>query len=109
MLRINIMQPRTADVVIIGAGAIGCSIAYHLGLRGGKNFVVLEQESVGSGTTSKAAGGIRVQFPTEIEIAFSMESLAFFKYFHEHMGENPNLREVGYLFLRGREQDVDKY
>lgn len=103
------MQPRTADVVIIGAGAIGCSIAYHLGLRGAKNVVVLEQESVGSGTTSKAAGGIRVQFPTEIEIAFSMESLAFFKSFHEHMGVNPHLRQVGYLFLLGSEQDVEQY
>jgi glycine/D-amino acid oxidase-like deaminating enzyme len=103
------MQPRTADIVIIGAGAIGCSIAYHLGLRGAKNVVVLEQESVGSGTTSKAAGGIRVQFPTEIEIAFSMESLAFFKGFHEHMGVNPHLRQVGYLFLLGSEQDVEQY
>jgi len=103
------MQPRTADVVIIGAGAIGCSIAYHLGLRGAKNVVVLEQESVGSGTTSKAAGGIRVQFPTEIEIAFSMESLAFFKCFHDHMGVNPHLQQVGYLFLLGSEQDVEQY
>ena len=103
------MQPRTADVVIIGAGAIGCSIAYHLGLRGAKSVIVLEQETVGSGTTSKAAGGIRVQFPTEIEIAFSMESLEFFKCFHEHMGVNPHLRQVGYLFLLGSEQDVEQY
>lgn len=55
------MQPRSADVVIIGAGAIGCSIAYHLGRRGAQNVVVLEQEFVGSGTTSKATGGIRVR------------------------------------------------
>src|SRR5919108_4653743 len=103
------MQPRTADIAIIGAGAIGCSIAYHLGVRGAKNVVVLEQEVVGSGTTSKAAGGIRVQFPTEIEIAFSMESLEFFKHFHEHMGVNPHLRQVGYLFLLGSEYDVEQY
>jgi sarcosine oxidase, subunit beta len=103
------MRPRTADVVIIGAGAIGCSIAYHLGLRGAKNVVVLEQEFVGSGTTSKAAGGIRVQFPTEVEIAFSMASLEFFKRFHEEMGVNPHLRQVGYLFLLGSEGDVEQY
>lgn len=103
------MQPRTADVVIIGAGAIGCSIAYHLGSRGAKNIVVLEQEFVGSGTTSKAAGGIRVQFPTEVEIEFSMESLEFFKRFHEEMGVNPHLRQVGYLFLLGSEADVEQY
>jgi sarcosine oxidase subunit beta len=103
------MQPRTADVVIIGAGAIGCSIAYHLGLRGARNIIVLEQEFVGSGTTSKAAGGIRVQFPTEIEIEFSMQSLDFFKRFHEEMGVNPHLRQVGYLFLLGSEADVEQY
>ncbi len=103
------MQPRTADVVIIGAGAIGCSIAYHLGIRGAKNVVVLEQEFVGSGTTSKAAGGIRVQFPTDIEIAFSMESLECFKRFPEEMGVNPYLRQVGYLFLLGSEGDVEQY
>jgi sarcosine oxidase, subunit beta len=103
------MRPLTADVVIIGAGAIGCSIAYHLGLRGAKSVVVLEQESIGSGTTSKAAGGIRVQFPTEIEIKFSMESLQFFKRFQEDMGVNPHLRQVGYLFLLGSERDVEQY
>jgi glycine/D-amino acid oxidase-like deaminating enzyme len=103
------MRPRTADVVIIGAGAIGCSVAYHLGERGAKNVVVLEQEFVGSGTTSKAAGGIRVQFPTEVEIKFSMESLEFFKRFHEVMGVNPYLRQVGYLFLLGNEHEVEQY
>src|SRR5262245_53723183 len=103
------MQPRTAEVVIIGAGAIGCSLAYHLGRRGARGIVVLEQETVGSGTTSKAAGGIRVQFPTAVEIAFSMESLEFFTHFQEHMGVNPHLRQVGYLFLLGSEQDVEHY
>jgi sarcosine oxidase subunit beta len=103
------MRSRTADVVIIGAGAIGCSIAYHLGRRGAKHVVVLEQEFVGSGTTSKAAGGIRVQFPTDIEIAFSMESLEFFKRFQEEMGVNPHLRQVGYLFLLGSARDIEHY
>jgi sarcosine oxidase subunit beta len=78
-------------------------------LRGAKNVVVLEQEFVGSGTTSKAAGGIRVQFPTEVEIKFSMESLEFFKRFHEEMGVNPHLRQIGYLFLLGSEHDVEQY
>ena len=103
------MQPRTADIVIIGAGAIGCSIAYHFGLRGSKNVVVLEQEFVGSGTTSKAAGGIRVQFPTDIEIQFSVQSLEFFRHFPEEMGVNPHLRQVGYLFLLGSQPDIEQY
>jgi sarcosine oxidase subunit beta len=50
-----------------------------------------------------------VQFPTEVEIQFSMESLQFFQRFHEEMGVNPHLRQVGYLFLLGTEQDVEQY
>ena len=64
------MVPRTADVVIVGAGAVGCAIAYHLTRRGQRNVVVLERETIGAGSTSKAAGGIRAQFATELEIQF---------------------------------------
>src|SRR5688500_8647798 len=73
--------PPTADIAIIGAGAIGCSIAYHLARRGVKNVVVLERDAIGSGTTSKAAGGIRAQFSTRVEIEFSLASLEFFHRF----------------------------
>src|SRR5438445_292548 len=67
--------PKTASVVIIGGGVVGCSVAYHLARRGLRDVVVVERETVGSGTTSKAAGGIRVQFPIEAEIRFSLESI----------------------------------
>jgi sarcosine oxidase subunit beta len=50
-----------------------------------------------------------VQFPTDVEIRFSMQSLDFFRGFHEEMGVNPHLRQVGYLFLLGSERDVDQY
>jgi sarcosine oxidase, subunit beta len=56
--------PRTASAVVVGGGVVGCSIAYNLARLGFRDVVVLERETVGSGTTSKAAGGIRVQFPT---------------------------------------------
>ena len=62
--------PRSASAVIIGGGVVGCSIAYHLARRGARDVVVLERESVGAGTTSKAAGGIRVQFAHETEVRF---------------------------------------
>ncbi len=66
--------PRTAGVAVIGGGVVGCSIAYHLAARGVRDVVVVERDAVGAGTTSKAAGGIRAQFPTETEIRFSQES-----------------------------------
>ncbi|RMF92242.1 MAG: FAD-binding oxidoreductase [Nitrospinota bacterium] len=103
------MIPKSADVVIIGAGAIGCSIAYHLARRGQTDVVVLERDLIGSGTTSKAAGGIRAQFGTETEVRFSLESLDFFRRFEEEMGTSCYLRQVGYLFLLNDERDLERF
>ena len=101
--------PRTADIVIIGAGAIGSSIAYHLSRRGARDVVVLERETIGSGSTSKAAGGIRVQFATRVEIEFSLRGIAFFKRFEDEMGVPCDFRQEGYLFLLSSETDVARY
>ena len=91
--------PRTADIVVVGAGAIGASIAYQLGRRGAGRVVVLERDQVGAGSTSKAAGGIRVQFATRVEIEFSLRGLAFFKRFEEEMGVPCDFHQEGYLFV----------
>src|SRR5881409_3860354 len=91
--------PRTASAVVIGGGVVGCSIAYHLARRGLADVVVVERETVGSGTTSKAAGGIRVQFPTETEIRFSLEAIRVFERFQDEFGVDPGYKKIGYLFL----------
>ncbi len=101
--------PRTASAVIIGGGVVGCSIAYHLARRGQRDVVVLERESVGSGTTSKAAGGIRSQFPTETEIRFSLEAIGVFERFQEEFGVDIGYRRIGYLFLVSDPADLDGY
>jgi sarcosine oxidase subunit beta len=98
--------PRTASVVVIGGGVVGCSIAYHLARRGQRDVVVLERETVGSGTTSKAAGGIRTQFSTETEIRFSQESQQVFASFAEEFGVDPGYQRIGYLFLISDEADL---
>ena len=98
--------PRTASVVIIGGGVVGCSIAYHFAKRGQRDVVVLEREAVGSGTTSKAAGGIRAQFPTETEVRFSLEAIGVFERFEEEFGVDIGYRKIGYLFLVSDEEDL---
>ncbi len=98
--------PRTASVVVIGGGVVGCSVAYHLARRGLRDVVVLERETVGAGTTSKAAGGIRAQFPTEAEIRFSLESRRVFEAFKEEFGVDPGYSRIGYLFLVSDEEDL---
>ena len=101
--------PRTASVVVIGGGVVGCSIAYHLARRGQRDVVVLERETVGSGTTSKAAGGIRSQFPTETEIRFSLEAIGVFERFAEEFGVDIGYRRIGYLFLISDPADLAGY
>ncbi len=91
--------PRTADIVVIGAGAIGASIAYHLARRGARDVVVLERDQVGAGSTSKAAGGIRVQFGTRVEVEFSLRGIEFFKRFEDEMGVPCDFHQEGYLFV----------
>jgi sarcosine oxidase subunit beta len=98
--------PRSASVVVVGAGVVGCSIAYHLARRGQADVLVLERDAVGAGTTSKAAGGIRAQFATETEIRFSLESRRVFETFAEEFGVDPGYTRIGYLFLVADEADL---
>jgi sarcosine oxidase subunit beta len=101
--------PRTASAIIVGGGVVGCSIAYHLAGRGLRDVLVLERETVGSGTTSKAAGGIRAQFPTETEIRFSLESIGVLERFEDEFGVDPGYRKIGYLFLVSDAADLRRF
>lgn len=101
--------PATADVVIIGGGAVGCSIAYHLARLGATDVVVLERGEVGAGSTSKAAGGIRAQFSTPLEIEFSRRSIAFFEGFEDEMEGVCDYRRIGYLNLVVDEADRQRF
>jgi sarcosine oxidase subunit beta len=97
--------PRTASVVVIGAGCIGASIAYQLGRRGVKDVIVLEKEPfAGAGSTSKAAGGIRAQFSTPLNVQISMRSVERYARFAEEMETDPVYAPVGYLFLLSDER-----
>jgi sarcosine oxidase subunit beta len=98
--------PRTASAVIVGGGVVGCSIAYHLGRRGMRDVTVIECQAIGAGTTSKAAGGIRAQFPTETEILMSLEGIPVFESFAEEFGIDAGYRRIGYLFLVSDEADL---
>ncbi len=90
----------SAPVVVVGAGCVGASIAYHLGRRGVKGVVVVEREPfAGAGSTSKAAGGIRAQFSTPINVRISMLALDHFQRFEQEMESPPVFFPVGYLFL----------
>ena len=90
----------TADVVIIGGGIIGASVAYHLAEAGCTNTLVIEREPrQGLGSTGKSAGGVRAQFATAINIQMSMYSIGVFDSFEELTGHESGYKPHGYLFL----------
>ncbi|MFC1895928.1 NAD(P)/FAD-dependent oxidoreductase [Thermodesulfobacteriota bacterium] len=96
--------PSRADVVIVGGGIIGLSIAYHAVKSGMRDVLVLETGSIGQGSTGKCAGGIRTQFSTRINIEFSLLSFKTFQDFSRQFGVDPGFRPVGYLFLATRKE-----
>lgn len=99
--------PRRADVVIIGGGVMGASTAYHLARKGAKNVALIEKEPFfGVMSTGQCAGGVRHQFSSEINIHLSIESIHMMERFPEEMGQEIDLRFIGYLFLLTREEDV---
>lgn len=89
----------TADVVIIGSGIVGSSVAYHLTEQGCTNVQVLERDThQGKGSTGKSMGGVRAQFATPVNIEMSRYSIDFFSRFEEVVGHPADYRPHGYLF-----------
>lgn len=89
----------SAEVVIVGAGIMGCAIAHALAERGVRDIVVVEKDAIARGATADAAGGIRQQFSTETNIALATYSMRVWEQYQERFGVDINLRQQGYLFL----------
>jgi sarcosine oxidase subunit beta len=98
----------SADVVIVGGGIVGSSIAYQLTLAGCRNVVILEREtSQGKGSTGKSMGGVRAQFSTTESIRMSLYSIPFFRDFEQTMGHPSGYRAQGYLFVATAQRHLD--
>jgi len=91
----------TADIVIVGAGIIGGSVAFHLLQRDpALRVVVLEKEvEPGTGATSKATGGVRFQFSTEANVRLTQLSYRYFTHAEEILGSPVDFTRHGYLFV----------
>src|SRR5438128_1872801 len=97
----------TADVVIIGSGIVGSSVAYHLAEQGCTNVLVIEREAhQGKGSTGKSMGGVRAQFSTPVNIQMSKYSIDFFSKFDEVVGHPADYRAHGYLFCATNEKHL---
>jgi sarcosine oxidase subunit beta len=100
----------TAEVVIIGGGCMGASVAFHLARRGVTNVVLVEREPVlGAGSTGRNAGGVRHQFSTEANIRLSIESIRMLEQFEEEVGPQIDFHQDGYLFLLSSHGSVETF
>lgn len=102
------MTSKTADVVIIGGGIVGASVAFHLAEAGCANVIVIERAArLGTGSTGRATGGVRAQFATPINIQMSRYSIDFFATrFEEATGHSAGYKAAGYLFVATNEQHL---
>ena len=99
---------QTADVVIIGGGIVGSSIAWHLTDAGCRNVLLVEREShQGKGSTGKSMGGVRAQFATPVNIQMSLYSIPFYASFEERLGLPSEYRAQGYLFVATKPSHID--
>ncbi|MFN7930851.1 MAG: FAD-dependent oxidoreductase [Blastocatellia bacterium] len=88
------------DVVIVGAGVIGLSVAYYLKRQGIERVLVLEKaKSWNTGSTALANGGIRQQFASPINIRLSQLSVPVFENFDQEFDTQIHFRQYGYLFV----------
>jgi sarcosine oxidase subunit beta len=101
---------RSADVVVIGGGCMGASVAYHLTRRGITDLVVLERERLlATGSTGRNAGGVRHQFSNEANIRLSIESIGLLERFADEVGQPIDFHQDGYLFLLSSPQSVETF
>jgi len=97
-----------AEVVVVGGGGTGTSIAFHLAEEG-VDVCLLERDALSSGSTSRAAGGIRTQFSDPLNVAIGLRSVEAFSGFAERPGGEIDFNQVGYLFLLDRPEDVSAF
>ena len=103
------MSSDSAEVVVVGGGVMGVSIAFHLAEAGVRDVVLVERDELGAGSTSKAAGGVRAQFSDEVNIRLGARSLEAFGRFEEETGQDIGLHRVGYLFLLSTPEEVASF
>jgi sarcosine oxidase subunit beta len=96
----------TADVIIIGGGCNGASIAYHLTQRGVKDVVLLEKNFLASGPTGRSSAIVRQHYSNEETAKMALKSLRVFQNFSEVVGGTCDFVNTGFM-VGATEQDLD--
>ncbi|MCP2264136.1 NAD(P)/FAD-dependent oxidoreductase [Promicromonospora thailandica] len=97
--------PARAEVVVVGGGAMGASVAFHLA-EDGVDVLLLEAEELASGSSGKPIGGVRAQFSDPANVDLGNRSLELYEDFAQRPGADIGLQQPGYLFLLPDAADV---
>jgi sarcosine oxidase subunit beta len=92
--------PSVPDIVVIGAGVMGASVAWHLASSGCRAVTLIDAgASPGEGSTGRATGGFRAQYATAINIRLSLLAREKLRRFAEDVGGDCGYHPAGYLWL----------
>jgi len=102
---------KSYDVVVIGGGIIGCSIAFELAKRGRKDVLVVEREYLTSGATGRCGAGIRQQWGSALNATIAVESTHIFENLEEYTGYDGDcgLNQGGYLLVAYTEKEWEQF
>ena len=89
----------TADIVIVGGGVMGTSIAWNLAKRGAGKIVLLERDSIASGATGKSSAIVRTHYTHEILARMSWHARNIFEYFAEVVGGDAGFHKTGFVVI----------
>jgi sarcosine oxidase subunit beta len=100
-----------AEVVIIGAGISGCSIAYNLAKKGVKDIVVLDKSYICSGSTGRCGAGVRMQWGTEMNCKIAKKSIEFYEHANEILEyeRDVEFKQKGYLLVAHTDHEVEQF
>lgn len=88
------------DVVIVGGGVMGASVAWHLAALGVRDVLVIDRAAgPGEGSTGRATGGFRAQYGTAINVRLSLLAREKLRRFADEVGADPRYLPAGYLWL----------
>jgi len=89
--------PKTADIVIIGAGVMGASLAFHLSKRKAGQIIVIDKDHVGRGGSGRSSALIRMHYSYPPEVQLAVESLKIFQNWQKIVGTPGDFRKTGFV------------
>src|SRR5436305_8581631 len=93
------VMSETADIIIIGGGVMGASVAYHLAKQGSERIVLLERQALCNGTTGRSGAIVRQHYSNDFTVRMAKESLAVFQHFDDLVGGDCGFITTGMIVM----------